>query len=456
MISVPIDRTYEDWRNKARDLLGRNLTPDEVHWQTAGEFPMGESYSPQTPAVEIRLPPEFLRLAPVVSAYRDDTTWALLYRVAWRILHENRKLLHITVDPDIRDLEARRHSVSRDLHKMHAFVRFREVPTEDGPVYMAWHRPDHRITRLAAGFFQDRFNGMKWVIMTEDETIAWDLKNLSFLPGAESLALPEDSGEELWKTYYSAIFNPARVKVSMMKKEMAVRYWGTLPEAQLIDGLLADAPRRIEEFAAFAPQPAQVSAPKTLGELHAELAKCRACGICPQATAPVPGTGPSDARVAFVGEQPGDFEDRAGLPFVGPAGEVLMETFKMVGIQREEVFLTNAVKGFKWVKGYLDRQHRTASAREIATCRPWVHAELKLVKPEILVCLGRTAAQSILGKMVKLEEVRGEFFSTPLSAKTIILPHPASILRTPDLEEKQHNLERFQQEMMLVKQASLQ
>lgn len=454
MILVPLNQTWEDWRYKARELLAQNISPHQIQWQCdQNEFVMGEPFEDRQTAADIRLSKEFLDEAMIVSCYRDPSTWALLYRMAWRLIHDSRKLLLWKMDPDVRDFEARRHSVGRDLHKMHAFVRFREVPQDNKVCYMAWYRPDHRIVRLAAPFFKDRFNGMNWVIMTDDETMSWDQEKLSFSPGVPKEALPPDDKEELWKTYYSSIFNPARVKVSMMKKEMAVRYWDNLPEAQLISPLLEHAPARVEEFYLAQMPVAKPTAINTLEDLRAALSGCRACEICSLATAPVASEGPTTARMAFVGEQPGDEEDKNGRPFIGPAGKVLMEAFAHADIKREEVFLTNAVKGFKWVGDMMNRQHRTAGPREISACRPWVQTELKLVKPEILVCLGRTAAQSILGKMVKLEDVRGKFFATPFSDHTIVLPHPAAILRTPAAEQAQA-MERFLREMEMVKNTS--
>ena len=249
MIIVPLDRSWSDWRTKARQLLSEKVLPQNIHWKCEEfEFSFGEEFRHRPITRELSLPREFVETAMSVSAYRDDSTWDLLYRIAWRLLYEDRNLLEITIDPEVRELMARRHSVGRDIHKMHAFVRFREIKNEVDSIFMAWHRPDHRILRLAIPFFKDRFNGMNWVIMTEDESVAWDKKELTFLPGIGKVELPPDEKEELWKTYYSSIFNPARVKVNMMKKEMAVRYWDTMPETQLITSLLDGAANRVKKF----------------------------------------------------------------------------------------------------------------------------------------------------------------------------------------------------------------
>ena len=453
MIIVPLDRSWNDWRTKARQLLLQKVLPQNIHWKCEEfEFAFGEEFVPEVINSAFTLPREFVETAVVVSTYRDDTTWDLMYRIAWRLLYEDRKLLQITIDPEVREFMARRHSVSRDIHKMHAFVRFREIKDENDSIFMAWHRPDHRILRLSIPFFKDRFNGMNWVIMTEDESVSWNKKELTFLPGVEKFELPPDEKEDLWKNYYSSIFNPARVKVNMMKKEMAVRYWDTMPETQLITSLLDDAENRVKKFEEANPRMKPIEWTKSLPEIKEAMKKCQSCGICALSHGPVAGVGPEDAKIAFIGEQPGDQEDLQQIPFIGPAGQELARAMERVQIKREEVYLSNAVKGFKWVKGSIDRKHRTADAKEISACRPWLQNELTIIKPKILVCLGRVAAQSVVGKLVKLEDVRGQFFSTPLSEKTIVLPHPASILRIQDPEEQEIARQRFWDEMQLVKE----
>ena len=452
MMIVPLDRSWNDWRTKARQLLAEKVLPQDIHWKCDElEFSFGEEFLPKKVTSEFTLPREFVETAMTVSAYRDDSTWDLLYRIAWRILYEDRNLLQIPIDPEVRELVARRQSVGRDIHKMHAFVRFREIKEGKDSIFMAWHRPDHRILRLAIPFFKDRFNGMNWVIMTEDESVSWNQSELSFLPGIGKVELPPDEKEDLWKNYYSSIFNPARVKVNMMKKEMAVRYWETMPETQLITSLLADASNRVKKFEEANPRMRPIQFASSLSEMKEAMKKCQSCGICARSHGPVPGVGPVDAQLAIIGEQPGDEEDLGQAPFIGPSGRELSRALLEAHIERKDIYLSNAVKGFKWVKGSIEREHRTADSKEISACRPWLQNELSLIKPKILVCLGRVAAQSVVGKLIKLEDVRGRFFSTPLCEKTIVLPHPASILRIKDPHEQEISRQRFWKEMQMVK-----
>lgn len=454
---VSIEPTFESWRKNARTLLEDKIHFDDVVWQTTTtgslfDF-MPDDHRPKTSTIKI--PREFIKDAAFVSTYNDDSTWSLLYRLLYRIAYEQKDLMDNPLDNDVLDFHRRMKLVGRDLHKMHAFVRFKEIKHNDESIYMAWHRPDHRILKFSAPFFTDRFNGMNWIIFTEDESMSWINNELSFGPGiSQKEAEAYDETEELWKTYYASTFNPARLKVKMMKSELPVRHWATLPEAQLIDGLIKEAPYMVDRFietqrtSAVASIPVNVS---SLSELRTALPNCSACTICSKATNPVFGEGPSDADIVFVGEQPGAEEDIAGSPFVGPAGRLFMEALAKADIQRSDVYLTNAVKAFKWKDQDGFRKHVNPSSFEISACRPWVKAELEMIRPKILVCLGASAAQSVFGKVMKVNDSHGKVFQTALSDYTVILPHPSAILRMSNLEEKTRMLEQFENDIAELK-----
>lgn len=446
---VTMEPTFESWRKNARTLLEDKIHFEDVVWQTstAGSlFDLMPTSGGEKPSL-IKIPREFIKDAEFVSAFNDDSTWSLLYRLLYRIAFEQKNLMDNPLDNDVLDFHRRMKLVGRDLHKMHAFVRFKEIKHNDESIYMAWHRPDYRILKFSAPFFTDRFNGMNWVIFTEDESMMWKNNELSFGPGiSQKEAEAYDETEELWKTYYASTFNPARLKVKMMKSELPVRHWATLPEAQLIDGLIKEAPYMVDRFietqrtSAVASIPVNVS---SLSELRTALPNCSACTICSKATAPVMGEGPVNAEIVFVGEQPGLEEDIAGSPFVGPAGRLFMQALHEADISRDEVYLTNAVKAFKWKDSDGFKKHVNPSSFEISACRPWVKAELEMVKPKILVCLGASAAQSVFGKVMKVSESAGKFFQTSLADYTIILPHPSAILRTQDQQMKMKMIEQF-------------
>jgi DNA polymerase len=171
--------------------------------------------------------------------------------------------------------------------------------------------------------------------------------------------------------------------------------------------------------------------PPSLSILAQAAQACTACDLYKWATQAVMGEGPVGAEAFFIGEQPGDQEDLAGRPFVGPAGQVFDEALAAAGIVRAEVYVTNTVKHFKWVARGKRRIHEKPNAGEVRACRPWLEAELALVEPRVIVCLGATAAQSLLGKEFRLTRERGRFFDSPWAPITATL-HPSAILRMPD------------------------
>jgi uracil-DNA glycosylase len=181
----------------------------------------------------------------------------------------------------------------------------------------------------------------------------------------------------------------------------------------------------------------------TLPKLRAAAATCRACPLWKTGTQTVFGEGGRHAKVIFVGEQPGDREDLEGKPFVGPAGKLLDKALEVAGIDRDQTYVTNVVKHFKWEPAGKRRIHKKPSAREIAACRPWLDAEIEVLKPRVIVCLGATAAQALLGRTFRVSLQRGEFVHSPLAEYVMATVHPSSILRAPDEETRRSETERF-------------
>jgi DNA polymerase len=182
---------------------------------------------------------------------------------------------------------------------------------------------------------------------------------------------------------------------------------------------------------------------RSLQELAREAAGCRACPLWKNATQTVFGEGPDDARVLIVGEQPGDAEDREGHPFVGPAGRLLDEALVEAGLDRAQIYVTNAVKHFKWVARGKRRLHERPNAREIRACRPWLEAEIAALEPTAILCLGATAAASLLGGSFRVTKSRGQSVASPWARHVIATVHPASLLRIPDAAERRAERERF-------------
>src|SRR5437867_612712 len=205
-------------------------------------------------------------------------------------------------------------------------------------------------------------------------------------------------------------------------------------------------PKRIQNTAApFVPDN------PTIPKLRAAAAGCKGCDLWKLGTQTVFGEGSAKARVMLVGEQPGDQEDIQGRPFVGPAGKILDKALAEAGIDREDVYVTNAVKHFKWEPRGKRRIHKKPNSIEIAACKPWLEAEIEVVHPQVIVCLGATAAQALLGREFKVSTQRGVWVPSPLAPFVMATVHPSSLLRAPDEETRRRETERFVAELKVVR-----
>ncbi|HEV7403517.1 MAG TPA: UdgX family uracil-DNA binding protein [Chthoniobacteraceae bacterium] len=460
MPQITFAPTFEPWQRAARLALQQGIPPEDIEWQELeSEQPALGLFEEMEPApasgTVFRVPKEFLPLARKASFHRDERRWALLYRVLWRLTHGEPKLLEIASDPDVIALHALEHGVRREVHKMHAFVRFREVRTEEDaePWYVAWFEPEHHIVEMNAQFFIDRFTNMCWSILTPERCLHWNRKELSITPGvAKSEAPTEDAVESLWLRYYSSIFNPARVKARTMQQSMPKKYWKNLPEAAVIPVLLQEAPPRVDTMMAKSEakrtdaeewHPARPPETTSLRTLATAAAGCQACPLYKDATQTVFGEGPRDAEIVLLGEQPGDQEDLAGHPFVGPAGLLLDRALGDAGVDREKCYVTNVVKHFKWEPRGKRRLHQTPNSRDIAACRPWMEAELGILQPRLLVCLGATAAKAVFGPAMRVTQARGKFLESLYAKRTLVTVHPSSLLRAPTDEAREENYKLF-------------
>jgi DNA polymerase len=252
--------TFSGWQRAARRALQAQWPPGEILWQEssaaqpfldlAGELEPGPS-----PAARVKVPKDFIATAKRVACHRDPLRWGLLYRVLWRLTHAENHLLQIVVDADVQKLNQMDKAVRHDLHKMRAFVRFREVQVEGLQWYVAWFEPDHHIVEINAPFFMERFASMNWSILTPDICAHWDQQTLRCTEGVTRADAPtEDATEALWLRYYASIFNPSRVKVHAMQAEMPKKYWKNLPEAAVIPSLLNEAPKRMNAMIAKSQQ----------------------------------------------------------------------------------------------------------------------------------------------------------------------------------------------------------
>jgi uracil-DNA glycosylase family protein len=191
----------------------------------------------------------------------------------------------------------------------------------------------------------------------------------------------------------------------------------------------------------------------TIPSLRRASKTCEGCDLCYRGTQTVFGEGPANARIVMVGEQPGDQEDLAGRPFVGPAGALLNKAILAAGLDRTQVYVTNAVKHFKWEQRGKRRLHARPNSREIEACKPWLEAELEAIKPELLVVLGSVAAQSLLGRKFKVTQERGKFIESPWAVRTLATFHPSALLRAPDHDARAEMNRLFVKDLRKVAKA---
>ncbi len=457
VVALPPRGTFEAWRAAARRAIGHGIAPERVDWHvgdhgdTGGLFaaaPLPEGPGPR----EVRVPQGFLRLAGSVAWHSAPERFALLYEALWRLDRRAGAPLS-PADPLGRRLNLLARAVGRDIHKMHAFVRFRELP-QDGPRrrFAAWFEPSHNTLEPGSGFFVRRFADMDWSIVTPGLSAHFRDGRLRFEAGGTRPDLPEDASEALWDTYFANIFNPARIKLDAMRSEMPKKYWRNLPETRLIPAMLRDAEARVERMRAAGASPPRPGAaavstryraampqapelPETLAEAGAAARHCRRCALCEAATGTVWGEGAADASLMIVGEQPGDAEDLAGRPFVGPAGELLRGMIAEAGGDPARLWLTNAVKHFKFEPRGKRRLHRNPDRGEIQHCRWWVGLELAFIRPRLTLALGASAALALTGDDALLGPRRGRI-ETGLHGGPVLLSwHPAHILRLRDRDE---------------------
>jgi DNA polymerase len=247
-----------------------------------------------------------------------------------------------------------------------------------------------------------------------------------------------------------------------MQAHMPRKYWRNLPEAELIAPLIAAAPTATQQMIDHAPTIPKLRAPKThllpqrqardgggLAATRDAACRCTACPLYAHATQTVFGEGPEHAEIMFVGEQPGDQEDLAGRPFVGPAGQLFDRALGEAGIERAGVYVTNAVKHFKFEPRGKRRIHKTPAQQEIEACRPWLEREIALVQPKLIVALGGTAANALLGKPTPIQRNRGRCLPVSADTQALITVHPSYLLRVPE-ERKAEEYARFVEDLRLV------
>lgn len=446
---VRLAQSFGEWRAAARELIARGVAPAEVQWQSLpgdGDLFSIAPEATDASAPPLRLPRQLVELLESAACFNVADRWAFLYQVLWRWQQGQHDVIS-PADADGARLHGMAKAVRREEHDMHAYVRFRERQEEQGaPRFVAWFEPVHDVLPQVARHFARRMGPISWMIATPNATMLWDGTTLhagpALMRGAADI---DDAGEALWLTYYRSIFNPARLNADLLRSHIPSRFWKNLPEGAIVPAMIkgaANGERRTGQTATVGQRsgaamiPISAERAQPARELPTTLDQCRRCELWKSATQAVPGSGPAQAQIMLVGEQPGDQEDLAGLPFVGPAGAVLERAMQEAGLARDSIYITNAVKHFKWEPRGKRRLHKTPAQREIAACHDWLEQELASVKPQVIVALGSTALKSILQD--------GAATMTPLIGTPIqhdgrwvvTVYHPSYVLRAPDEESK--------------------
>lgn len=465
----PAVTDFAGWRAAARALLQAGVPPEAANWGgfeggdlfSGAPAPAGpddnrdtrlqEAQSPRPPAAHVpthlptHVPRSLLEMLEKAACFRAPDRWAFLYRVLWRWTHGDHAV-QSPADPDGSRLHGMVKAVRREEHDMHAYIRFRERPLDAGdPRFVAWFEPRHDVLPQVARHFVARMGKLSWMIATPEASVLWDGQALHHTgPLMSSAAELIDSGEALWLTYYRSIFNPARVNARLMQSHIPSRFWKNLPEGAIVPALVSQAElgaRKIGQVEAVGRRggttiPISAEAAQPDREQPSKLDECRRCDLWQYATQAVGGEGAKGSKggapIMIVGEQPGDQEDLAGKPFVGPAGKLLDQVFAQAGIEREAIYLTNAVKHFKWEPRGKRRLHKTPVQREIEACHYWLEKELAAVKPRVIVAMGTTALKSVLRKgTVRLKDSLGKPIRHE-GAWVVTIYHPSYVLRVPD------------------------
>lgn len=446
----------QGFRQALRILTWSSIPPHQISW---GAHSAPDLFGPSEPAAcgaagkPIILPRCVGELIQSVVCHSEPRKYALLYELVWRMQQGEKRLIEVASDPLVYRLDLMAKSVRRDLHKMHAFLRFRQMDDPKGDEhFVAWFEPDHYVVEAAGPFFVDRFASMVWTILTPKGSLHWDRKELRTGPPALRGEAPgADAFEAGWRAYYESTFNPARTNLQMMRQHMPRKYWKNLPETRAIPHLVQTAALRVEEMIereAVMPakrNPARAvaamaeQAPRSLAELNRIIEASEP--FVEGSNRAVLGEGPARADIAFVGEQPGDQEDLQGRPFVGPAGKLLDRAMEEAGIERKKTYVTNAVKHFKFVQSGKRRLHKSPTAAEVKHYRWWLEKELDFVKPKLVVGLGATAVHALAGKAMPVGRNRGpaEFGDR----KGYITVHPSYLLRVPDEDSRAREYKAF-------------
>ena len=410
---------WEGWRKATRALVLAGVAPEEVRWSVRSHDEEGDPLQEETGGFVVSR--ALITLASLAIQARDPHRFDLLYRLVWRANAGDK------VDSvEMRRVQGLAFAVRAEAHKMRTLVRYLPVQEGNRTRYLGWYEPAHYVLEANAQLISRRFPELSFSILTPDGGAHWDGTELRFSTGADRKAVPDDEAlQSWWRTNHAGLMRHARVGTA-------------IPEAEQLD----EVPRPPDR-PPLGPVvlPLHLDAP--LHEAMHEASDCRRCHLHELATQTVFGEGPAHADLLFVGEQPGDQEDVIGRPFVGPAGQIMDRAMEEAGIDRRTVYITNAVKHFKFEPRGKRRIHKTPETPEIQACRFWLDVELVRLRPKLVVAMGGTAARALLGRAVTITRERGRPLEMPDGQRAFVTVHPSFLLRVPDDDAKAREYRAF-------------
>jgi DNA polymerase len=415
---------WDGWRQAARALVLAGVEPSALTWSVGGA---AEALPEASGTFHVNR--ALVSMAAVAIQAREPERFGLLYSLVWRS-HAGERLQQDPDDPDLALVRRMALAVRADAHRMRTMMRF--LPVDDGRRFLGWFEPAHFVLPANGLLMARRFPNPAWSVVTPDGAAHWDGSTLLFGSGLRHVA-DDETLQAWWEQHRERLLDEGIPEVSV-------------PEAETLD----EVPRPPGQ-PALGPVVLRTDTSADLARAGREALGCHRCPLYEPATQTVFGEGPADAAAMFVGEQPGDQEDTIGRPFVGPAGQMMDRAMEEAGIDRRTVYVTNAVKHFKFTPRGRRRIHQTPEVPEINACGFWLDVERGHIRPQLLVLMGGSAARAVLGRPVTISRERGRAFTMEDGQCVFVTVHPSFLLRIPDAAAKAREYEAFVRDLRVVR-----
>jgi uracil-DNA glycosylase len=425
-VALSSETDWDGWRHATRALVLAGVEPNAVHWSVGGHkhaLPEGTG--------SFNVPRALVTMASLAIQAREPERFGLLYSLVWRV-QSGEKLLEQADDPDLHLAQRMAYAVRAEAHRMRTLLRYMPVHDTDGERLLGWYGPTHFVLEANAQLIAHRFPEDRLSIITPDGSAHWDGSELRFGAGLRE-ATDDATLAAWWDAHHTAVLGDTRVGTSG-------------PEAEALD----ESPRPPNQ-PPIGPVVLDLRADPDVTQARREAGDCRRCDLFAPATQTVFGEGPAGAAAMFIGEQPGDQEDVIGRPFVGPAGQLLDRAMEEAGIDRRTVYITNAVKHFKFSPRGRRRIHQPPDTAEIQVCRFWLDVERVRLRPKLLVLMGASGARAVLGRPVTVTRERGRPFQLPDGQLAFVTVHPSYLLRIPDAQSKAREYQSFVRDLIAIR-----